>query len=148
MKTLCACAFKYRKKGHVIACNSRAYIHICQVQRTLSLIITQHDIYVMLLRVRAEYKAVKNRFYRFSSGGCTLSKALLFVCSAGRREEESKHLNPCSNISSCLIYISVSLPLVLFSNVSHFRCSVLLFLCPNSTSLYLILGPVMEEVFQ
>lgn len=51
---------------------------------------------------------------RFSSGG-TLSKALLFVCSAGPRQEKSKHVNPLSNISSCLIYISVLLSLVLFS---------------------------------
>lgn len=64
----------------------------------------------------AEYKVEKNITLTFYCGG-TLSKALLFVCSAGRRDEESKHVNPRTNISSCLIYISVSPSLVLFSNV-------------------------------
>lgn len=63
---------------------------------------------------------------RFNSGG-TLSKALLFVCSAGRREEESKHVNPLTNISSCLIYISVLNSPILF----FLMCPPCL-LCQNS----------------
>lgn len=60
-------------------------------------------------------------------------------------EEESKHVNPHSNISSCLIYIfHVSLSLVLVPFLT--LCPVIS--RPNSTPLYFISGRVMEVLLR